>query len=126
MHDYFPERRTSRSDSVHEALLLQLKASARRAGFSSLVLADDQGLVIACAGNQTIGEYLAALSPGLTPEFKTWHGKVLTNRGRVRLSIAPIKFEDSHIYIAATEGASSQIHKELFTSGLGAVRILMN
>ncbi len=126
MDDNLPERRTSRSDSIHGALLLQLKASARRAGFSSLVLADDQGLVIACAGNQTIGEYMAALSPGLTMNFKTWHGKVLTNRGRVRLSIAPIKFEESHIYIAATEGSSKEIHKELFASGLGAVRILLN
>ncbi len=125
MSDYFPDRRTSRSSRIHEALELQLKASARRAGFSSIVLADDVGLVVAAAGNKSLSEHLAAISPGLASNMKTYHGRVLTNRGRVRLSVAPMKFENSCLYLSATEGTGPAIPKELFTSGLGVVRILM-
>jgi hypothetical protein len=124
MRRRIPKRRDTRSDRVHEALKLQLMASARRAGFSSLVLADDQGLVVASIGNKAVSEHLAAISPGLASGMKTWHGKVLTNRGRVRLSVAPLRFEDSLLYLAATEGTASDISRELFTSGRGALRIL--
>ncbi|MCP4604244.1 MAG: hypothetical protein GY847_27600 [Proteobacteria bacterium] len=124
MIDYFSDRRIKRSDRIHEALEMQLKASAERARFSSIVLADDAGFVVACAGNQTISEHLAAMSPKLASGLKTWHGKVLTNRGRVRLSVAPMRFDDSFLYLSATEGVGSEIPRELFTSGRGVVRIL--
>ncbi|MDJ0765005.1 MAG: hypothetical protein QNJ97_18630 [Myxococcota bacterium] len=126
MPDLLTNRRMERSDRISDALAFQLKASAKRAGFSSLVLADDAGLVVASAGNRALSEYLAAISPKLAAGLKTWHGRVYTNRGRVRLSVAPIRFDNSLLYLSATEGSGTAIPRELFCSGRGVVRILSN
>ncbi len=120
------ERRSKRSEILYEALALQLGASAKRARFSSLVLADDAGLVVQSAGNEAISEHLAAISPGLAKMMMPWHGKVTTNRGEVRLTIAPFKNDGNPMYLCATEGLPDKIPKELFKTGLGIVRILSN
>lgn len=124
MFDLVPNRRVKRSDDVKEALELQLVASKERARFSSIVLSDDAGLVIALAGNRAVGEQIAAYSPLLVGNSKTWHGTMRTNRGPVRVSVAPVRYKGSHLYLSATEGTGSEIPKELFTSGRGVLRIL--
>ena len=124
MADVFPNRRFQRSSRTHEALHLQLAASAKRARFSSFVLSDDLGLVIASYGNPTVSEHIAALSPKLAAGNKTWHGKLKTNLGEVLLSVAPIKYDDTTLFLSATEGMGPVIPKELFNSGKGVLRIL--
>ena len=124
MAQAFPNRRSRRSNRIHEALHLQLAASAKRARFSSFVLSDDLGLVVAAYGNPSVGEHLAALSPKLSSGLKTWHGKLRTNHGDVLLSVAPFRYEDTTLYLSATEGKGSVIPKELFQSGRGILRIL--
>ena len=126
MLSHFPDRRGQRSELIYQALQYQLGASARRAKFSSLVLADDAGLVVSSTGNKAISEHLAAISPELTKNMRAWHGKISTNRGKVLLSVAPVRFESSLLYLSATEGLCKAIPKELFRSGLGVVRILSN
>ena len=126
MLSYFPDRRGQRSELIYEALQYQLGASARRAKFSSLVLADDAGLVVSAIGNKAISEHMAAISPGLTKHMRSWHGKIATNRGKVRLSVTPVRFEDNLLYLSATEGLANAIPRELFWSGLGVLRILSN
>lgn len=119
-----PNRRIRRSDDVHEALRLQLAASAQRARFSAFVLADELGTVIAATGDNNIGEEMAAVSPILAPGIKPWHGTVPSNKGDVSLSIAPIKLDDSKLYLTAADGRRGDITRELFTSGRGVTRIL--
>ncbi len=119
-----PNRRISRSNDVHEALRLQLAASARRARFSAFVLADELGTVIASTGDHNIGAEMAAVSPLLAPGIKPWHGTVPSNKGAVSLSIAPIKFDDAKLYLSAADGRRRDITRELFTSGQGVTRIL--
>jgi hypothetical protein len=126
MFDYFPNRRSNRSDNTCEALRLQLQIIAKRAGFSSIVLGDDIGLVVASAGNKSISDYLAAVAPELTSGGKAWHGRLPTNKGEVLLHIAPIRFDDSYLYLSALEGSGNSIIKELFIGGRGVVRILNN
>jgi hypothetical protein len=117
-------RRGTRSENLLEALEHQLAASTQRARFSSMVVADELGLVIAGAGNDRIGEQVAAISPMLARDMNVWHGTVRTNKGEVRLSVAPIKVGKSQLYISATEGRDSAISRELFISGRGTARIL--
>ena len=118
------DRRQNRSHNIHDALSNQLAASAERAKFSAMVLADDLGLVVATAGNKGVCEQMAALSPLLAPGMKSWHGAVETNKGRVRLSVAPVRIDNTLLYLSASEGKQSQITRELFTSGKGISRIL--
>ncbi len=117
-------RRVTRSEDVQEALRLQLTASAGRAEFTSMVLADELGTVIASTGNSEVGEELAAISPILSPGMKTWRGDVHTNRGKVKLVIAPVTVENNVLYLSATHGRESLITQELFISGRGVTRIL--
>lgn len=117
-------RRKERSTCIYEALHLQLAASAKRARFSSMVLSDDLGLVVASYGNPKVSEHIAALSPKLAMGHKTWHGRLKTNRGDVLLSVAPIRYNDTTLYLSATEGTGAVVPKELFTSGQGVLRIL--
>lgn len=126
MFDFFPNRRSQRSNNKHDALTFQLKATAKRAGFSSLVLGDDEGLVVVGTGNKSLNEYLASVAPGLTSGEKAWHGSLPTDKGRVLMHVAPIKVEDKCLYLSATEGLSGSIVKELFNGGRGIARILAN
>lgn len=117
-------RRVRRSKNAKEALELQLAAAADRAGFSTMVFADEVGLVIAAHGSPAIGEQLAAISPVLAPDMHVWHGTVQTTKGVVRLTVAPFRLGESVLYVSATEGRPSAISRELFMSGRGATRIL--
>ncbi len=119
-----PNRRVKRSDNIQEALNLQLTATAKRANFGSLVLADDRGLLVASTTKKKVSEQMAALSPKLAPGLNTWHGRVHTNAGKLRLSIAPFRFGEGLLYLSALGGVSSSISRELFMSGLGVSRIL--
>lgn len=118
-----PDRRRNRSENVLDALSCQLAASAKRARFSAMVLADDYGLIIANTGNKGVCEQLAAVSPLLARNMKPWHGNVETSKGKVRLSVAPIRVDDMRLYLTASEGKESRITGELFTSGKGVTRI---
>ena len=117
------DRRRNRSENVLDALSFQLAASAKRAKFSAMVLADEYGLIIANTGSKSVCEQMAAVSPLLARNMKTWHGNVETNKGKVRLSVAPIRVDDMRLYITASEGRASHITSELFTSGKGVTRI---
>ena len=117
-------RRVNRSDDTQIALSYQLAATAARAKFGDIVLADDLGLVIAAAGRKNMCERLAAVSPMLASSEKTWHGSVKTSKGNIRISIAPVRVGSMQLYLCASEGEKSAITRELFTSGCGISRIL--
>lgn len=118
------ERRHRRSDNICEAIEMQLMASAERAAFGPMVVGDASGFMIASSGNRNLCEQMAAMSPSLVKGFRTWHGRVLTEKGEVRLSVSPFRFDDSLLYISALGGVGPEIPRELFMSGLGVVRIL--
>ena len=117
-------RRKNRSSDVQVALSFQLAATARRAKFTALVLADELGLVVAAVGHKPTGEKMAALAPMLTARTRTFHGSMKTSTGPVRVSIAPVSMEGVRLYLCAAEGEAAEITRELFTGGLGVTRIL--
>jgi hypothetical protein len=117
-------RRINRSCDVQTALSFQLSATAERAEFTSIVLADENGLVMASSGNPDVCEHMAALSPILSAKMRLWHGELETNRGKVQMSVAPLRVEGNLLYLAAAEGRKSYITKELFFGGRGVTRIL--
>ena len=125
MNTISSERRQNRSDDIQAALTNQLAASAKRAKFSAMVLADDLGMVVATTGNKSVCEQMAAISPVLAPDMKSWRGAVETNKGTVQLTVAPIRVQDMQLYLTASEGKKAQvITREMFVSGKGVSRIL--
>ena len=125
MHTLRINRRKNRSNDVQVALSFQLAATARRAKFSSIVLADELGMVISAFGHKETCEKMAAYAPILTNRSKTFHGSVRAQRGEeVRLSVAPLTLHASTLYLCAAEGDIEDITRELFTGGRGISRIL--
>ena len=117
-------RRNNRSNDVQVALSFQLAATARRANFPAIVLADELGLVIAKRGDTVICEQMAAMAPSLATRKKTFHGIVNFGGETMRLSVAPITIGGALFYLCAKEGDRQEITRELFTGGLGVSRIL--
>ncbi len=58
-----PDRRLQRSQNSHLALRYQLQHSCQQGGIEALVLADEEGLSVAFAGDDAICAELAAMAP---------------------------------------------------------------
>ena len=57
------ERRRRRSNDPYRALCLQLEHACLQGAFDAVVLATDNGLVVAGAGQETVCEALGAIAP---------------------------------------------------------------
>jgi hypothetical protein len=123
-HDMVEERRQNRSTNSGDALRLQLEASAKRAGFSSLALAEGNGLVVASAGEPAETEEVAALSPLFAASCELWHGTVATEGGEKLLTIAAVRSSAGPLFLTAVGGRRQEIVPELVRSGQGVCRIL--
>jgi hypothetical protein len=119
------ERRRNRSSEPSMALKLQLEASAARAGFSSLALAEEHGLVVASAGEASESEEVAALSPQFASACELWHGTVATESGEKMLTIAAVRAPAGPLFLTAVGGNRREIVPELVRSGQGVCRILV-
>ncbi|MBW2523610.1 MAG: hypothetical protein JRI23_05520 [Deltaproteobacteria bacterium] len=120
----FSERRKNRSSHVSTALGYQLDASARRAQFSSMVLAEEQGLVVAGSGNEEDTEEIAALCPQIASGCDLWHGRVNTARGERMVTIAAVNSPHGRLYLSGVGGSRADIISELRRSTRGVCRIL--
>lgn len=119
------ERRMKRSYNVHEALELQLSATATRGQFSSVILAENQGIPVAGAGQVFEDEEIAALAPTLVPGKKLWQGKVAIDNGTEKyVTIAPVTTDVGDLYMCGIGGESSKIIAELLVGCKGVNRIL--
>jgi hypothetical protein len=119
-----PERRTNRSDNLFEALGLQLAATARRGGFTSLVLAEGQGIPVVSAGLRDDLEDIVALAPSLAPDARPWQGKRHDGRGAVLVTVMPVNTCDGPLFLCAAGGHGSEVARDLLQGGLGICRIL--
>jgi hypothetical protein len=118
------ERRMNRSEDVQVALAFQLAAAQERAQFSSIALSDELGTVIAAAGDKSVCEHMAAFSPIVVNNTKTWKGSVLTGAGKVRAYVKPVVVGSCTLYISASDGKWMSVNRELDKSGVGVRRIL--
>jgi hypothetical protein len=121
MHE---ERRLNRSINIYDALGHQLAACAERARLSSLVLAEDQGLLVASIGDPLEAEEIAALAPRLAPDTDIWHGTVRTAEGIKSATICPLITDSGRVYLCAVGEVGTTVDTELFRSGQGVRRIL--
>ena len=119
-----PERRTNRSDNILEALGLQLAATARRGGFTSLMLAEGQGVPVAFAGEDSEIEEIAAVAPSLAPGARPWRGRLRRESGCVQVSVMPISTRDGPLFLCAIGGHGPEVTADLLQGGLGICRIL--
>lgn len=97
----FPDRRERRSDELHLALRYQLETSRASAALDALVLADEEGLVIASSGDEGLCEELGAFAP-------------FACRARIKMPL-PTSLEEGDISYEMVK-----VHgQQLFLAGLG-------
>jgi hypothetical protein len=118
------ERRQKRSEDLSEALGHQLDCSAMRANFSSLVLAEELGLMVAGAGNGEELEEIAALTPLLAGQSRYWQGRVETSAGTKLVTVVKVDTSLGQFYLSGVEGKLSAIWSELRQGSLGVARIV--
>lgn len=119
------EKRRKRSYNVHEALELQLAATAERGHFSSVMLAEKQGIAVAGAGDMTADEEICALAPQLVPGNRVWQGRVAIDNGPEKyVTITPVKTDVGSLYLCGVGGESAAVIAELIKGGQGVNRIL--
>jgi hypothetical protein len=119
-----PERRTHRSNNIFEALGLQLAATARRAGFTSLLLAEGQGIPVVSAGPCAALEEVAAVAPSLAPGARPWHGRLRGEGGATLVTVLPISTADGPLFLCAAGGSGPEVAADLLHGSLGICRIL--
>lgn len=118
------ERRVNRSKMTSTALELLFSASASRAQFDSLVLAEEHGLLVAGAGDGAETEEIAALSAMVASECDLWHGKLETTAGAKKVTITVVDSPEGRMYLAGVGGQQARIVPELMHSYRGVRRIM--
>jgi hypothetical protein len=115
------DRRVQRSPESPLALRFQLEATKARAGLEAVVLANDEGLPLASAGDGAICQELAAVAPFLG---RGHFGLPLPPMLRgAEVAVRPMLVHGMPIYLA-TVGGSVARDALLVTSLRGVERIL--
>lgn len=117
------ERRRVRSENPLEALLLQLSHVRDEAGLSAVVLASQEGLTIAHAGDEDVCCELAALAPLLS------RGQFVQNDVQLTqplLFVRAVEFEGQPLYLASCgeEATTEDVDRWLAEATRGVTRIL--
>lgn len=119
------ERRQRRSERTELALNYQLQTSAERAKAATMVLADQDGLVVASSarGAET-SEELAAILPMLT--FGSDFAGLMMNTlpGGDQVVVSAFNAADTNLYLCAVGEFSEQMHFEIALAKSGVRRIL--
>jgi hypothetical protein len=119
------ERRNRRSHHMHEALELQLQATAQRGRFSAVVLTEGQGIPVAAAGDVAMAEEFAVCAPQLVSGRRLWQGMLPSERGEeTRVTIAPIVTGFGNLYMCAVGGDAGKVIAEMLIGSRGVCRIL--
>ena len=96
------ERRTRRSSQPHTALRYQLEHAREHGRFEALVLADDEGLVLAAAGDKGVCEELGAMAPLMGRSPLGMRLPPLLRGGEV--AVRPLELNGQELFIASLGG----------------------
>ena len=118
------ERRQKRSQDLSEALELQLFSTVERANFSSLVLAEERGLMVVGTGKGEELEEIAALAPVLAGQSRFWQGRVETAAGQRLITVVRVDTALGTFYLSGTEGKITSIWSEMRHGSRGVARIV--
>jgi hypothetical protein len=118
------ERRKSRSPFTLEALRLQLEACRRAAELDGMVVSDEDGLLIAAAGDAEACDEIAARLPLIGQRTEEFHGVLLSAENGWKVQMRRFQVGTSELYLAAI-GGEEQRRKRVFKRAVGgAARIL--
>ena len=119
------ERRQRRSEAHHEALFYQLEASRERAALEAMILADEDGLCVASAGDQNICDELAAHMSLVCERVAAFEGTVrVPDQDNRDVRMQRIWADGTELYLCAVGGNPAMRTFEIYRSATGVERIL--
>ncbi len=101
------ERRRRRSSLAALAVRYQLEAVRDRGDFPALVLADDQGLVVAAAGDPELCEELAAHAP-LIARAAISRTRMTPRLRGAEVEVRPLHLPDGLLHLACVGGPAAR------------------
>jgi len=119
-----PERRHNRSANTTRALFHQLTASLRRADLEGMVLADEEGMCLATAGNNHACDEIAAHLPLMGRKVKQFEGVLFGPAVQWDIQMERFEVDGSSLYLCAI-GEGDARNDQLQHSMNGVTRILM-
>ncbi|MBL4633581.1 MAG: hypothetical protein JKY56_06905 [Kofleriaceae bacterium] len=117
------ERRNHRSASTSRALVYQLRASMHKANLSGFVLADEDGLCLASAGDDDACDEVAAHLPIFGQKVPTFEGVLYGASVQWDIQMERLQIGDIRLYLCAI-GASDARNDQMQRSMAGVTRIL--
>ena len=96
------ERRQQRTTERDSALRYQLEHSRARGGLEALVLADQQGMIVASAGDAAVCEEVGAIAPLMTRSVMGMPLPPLLRGGEV--VVRPMRLYGQDLYLACVGG----------------------
>lgn len=114
------ERRQRRSRVVPTALLYQLESAVKEGEMEALVLANDDGLLLASIGDDAVCEELGAYAPLL---YQEGFGLELPDHLRdASIVVHPTRIDGQHVFVASKGGNNQKVY-HLVRSVRGVERI---
>ena len=118
------ERRKRRADSVTLALSYQLDVCCKDGSIQAMVVADQDGLPIAAAGDAFACDEVAVRMCKVGARIKDFSGKLLDGGGGWDVQMTKVVVDGSELLVCAVGGTPAQRKKQIARGASGAVRIL--
>lgn len=118
------ERRRRRAQTVTLALTYQLDDCCKDGGIEAMVIADDDGLPLAAAGDTYACDEVAARMVLVGPKIKSFDGTLFGGGARWDVQMAKVAIDGSELLVCAVGGSPDQRRRQIARGAAGAMRIL--
>ena len=110
------ERRTRRSEDPYRALCLQLECLRLEGELDAVIVATDNGLLVASAGERSVCEALGAIAPLLSTA--SFPGRLPGALEGQRVEVRPMSREGETVYLASVGRSSGEAWLQQSISGV--------
>jgi hypothetical protein len=118
------ERRVRRAETVTLALSYQLDDCCKDGQIEAMVVANEDGLPLAAAGDSYACDEVAARIVLVGPRISSFDGTLLGSGARWDVQMTKVQVDGSELLVCAVGGTSAQRKKQIARGAAGALRIL--
>ena len=118
------ERRVRRAGTVTLALSYQLDDCCKDGHIEAMVVANEDGLPLAAAGDSYACDEVAARMVLVGPRISSFDGTLLGNGKRYDVQMTKVKVDGSELLVCAVGGTPAQRSRQIARGAAGALRIL--
>jgi hypothetical protein len=123
---FMTERRKRRADTITLALSYQLDVCCRDGAIDAMVLADEDGLPLAAAGDVYACDEVAARMVQVGRRVRSFDGTLLDRGRRWEIQMTKVSIDGSQLLVCAVGGTPDQRKRQIARGAAGALRILAN